>query len=331
MKKIFLFLFLIVTIISCEDKKIIASTNKSNAKETAKEIIYKGTGSVTQGFAETTIENIFICTGKGSRISGVGVIKDTSGNSWTVPGTNHFNEATKAFDLYNECTAITPNGLSEIDLNSVPIFEVDSDGEIITGFIFADNYFELYINGKLIAVDPVPFTPFNSNSVKFKVKTPYTIAVKLIDWEENLGLGSENNRGKDFHPGDGGFIASFSDGTVTNNKWKAQTFYTAPISYLSCLSEIGEKRISSNCNIDSVDDGAAFYGIHWEIPANSFDVNFNDSQWPNATTYTEEVIGVNNKKAYMNFIEKFSGAGAEFIWSTNVVLDNEVIVRYTVE
>ncbi len=33
----------------------------------------------------------------------------------------------------------------------------------------------------------------------------------------------------------------------------------------------------------------------------------------------------------MNFIEKFRETGAEFIWSTNAVLDNEVIVRYRVE
>ena len=331
MKNKFLFLFLIVAIISCRKKNTDSLIGDSNSKETTKDIIYKGTGSVTQGLAETQIKNIFICNQKGSRISGVGEIKDASGNSWTVPGIHHFNETTKAFDLYNECSNVTPNNLSEINVNSIPIIEIDSDGEIITGYLFADNYFELYINGKIIAVDPVPFTPFNSNIVKFKVKTPYTIAVKLIDWEEHLGLGSENNRGTDFHPGDGGFIASFSDGTITNEKWKAQTFYTAPISDLSCLSEIGEQRISSNCNIDGVNDGTAFYGIHWKIPETSFDVNFNDSQWPNATTYTEEVIGVNNKKAYMNFIEKFSGTGAKFIWSTNVVLDNEVIVRYKVE
>ncbi|MBF4391740.1 hypothetical protein EAY32_28175, partial [Vibrio anguillarum] len=78
------------------------------------------------------------------------------------------------------------------------------NGEEITGYIFADNYFELYINGQLVAVDTVPFTPFNSSIVKFKVNKPYTIAVKVIDWEENLGLGTEDNRGKAFHPGDGG-------------------------------------------------------------------------------------------------------------------------------
>lgn len=296
-----------------------------------KDLNYKGTGSITQGLAETKIESLLESNEKGSRIAGVGEIKDFEGNTWIVPGAIHFAETPKAFDLYNESSGVTPNSLSEVDVSAVPVAEIDSDGEIITGYIFADNYFELYINGNLIAVDPIPFTRFNSNIVKFKVKTPYTIAVKVIDWEENLGLGSENNRGKNFHPGDGGFIASFSDGTVTNDNWKAQTFYTAPVKDLSCLNEVGEKRLSSDCSTDGVDDGNDFYGVHWKVPENAFAVEFDDSQWPNATTYTEDVIGVNNKKAYMNFIEKFSGAEAEFIWSTNVVLDNEVIVRFKVE
>lgn len=326
-----MFLFLSLTILCCKYKTANSSSDESNAIVIAKDQKYSGTGSLTQGLAETQIKNLISCNQKGSRTAGIGEIKDVSGNSWTVPGTNHFNEAIKAFDLYNECSTVTPSNLSEIDVNSIPIAEIDSDGEIITGYLFADNYFELYVNGKLIAVDPEPFTPFNSNIVKFKVKTSYTIAVKLIDWEENLGLGSEKNRGKDYHPGDGGFIASFSDGTITNNKWKAQTFYTAPISDLGCLTEFGEKRLSSDCSTDGVNDGTAFWGVHWKIPDKSFDTAFDDSQWPNATTYTEEVIGVNNKKAYINFIEKFSGTGAEFIWSTNVVLDNEVIVRYKVE
>ena len=30
----------------------------------------------------------------------------------------------------------------------VPVVEVDKDGEVVTGFMVADNYFELYINGK---------------------------------------------------------------------------------------------------------------------------------------------------------------------------------------
>ena len=85
--------------------------------------------------------------------------------------------------------------MSEVDLNKVPVVEVDKDGEVVTGFMVADNYFELYINGKLIGVDATPFTPFNSHVVRFRVKRPYTIAVLGQDWEFKLGLGVEIFRG----------------------------------------------------------------------------------------------------------------------------------------
>ncbi|RKF18685.1 hypothetical protein DBZ36_09805 [Alginatibacterium sediminis] len=292
---------------------------------------YRGSASITQGVAQTLESNLFECENGRSRIAGIGEIKDSEGQIWTVPAENHFATAPKAIDLYEECANITPQSLAKVDEASVPVAEVDSDGEEITGYIFADNYFELYINGTLVAVDTVPFTPFNSSIVKFKVKKPYTIAVKVIDWEENLGLGTEDNRGKEYHPGDGGFIASFSDGTVTGSDWQAQTFYTAPIYDLTCLTEVESKRLSETCTIEGTDHGEKAYAAHWETPSNWMAKEFNSSSWPQATLYSEDEIGVNNKKAYMNFIEKFSGAGASFIWSTNVVLDNQVLLRYQVK
>jgi hypothetical protein len=102
---------------------------------------------------------------------------------------------------------------------------IDPDGQVITGFIFADNYFELYVNGHLVAVDAVSFTSFNSSVARFIAKRPITYAVRLVDWKKNLGLGSENNRGIKYHAGDGGFVANCSDGTKTDSSCMAQTFY----------------------------------------------------------------------------------------------------------
>lgn len=292
---------------------------------------YNGTASLTQGRAKTVVSNLFECENGRSRVAGIGEITDSDGKVWIVPAENHFTTAEKAVDLYEECANITPKGIAEVDEAAVPVAVIDSDGEEVTGYIFADNYFDLYINGQLVAVDTVPFTPFNSSIVKFKVNKPYTIAVKVIDWEENLGLGTEDNRGKAFHPGDGGFIASFSDGTVTNSDWQAQTFYTSPIYDLTCLSEVGGKRLSETCTTEGTDNGENAYAAHWATPDNWMNRAFDSSLWPQATQYSEDEIGVNNKKSYMNFIEKFSGAGASFIWSTNVVLDNEVLLRYEVK
>jgi len=292
---------------------------------------YKGSASITQGQATPIVSNLFDCANGRSRSAGIAEITDTEENTWTVPGRNHFTTAPKATSLYEKCTNNTPQNLNDVDDASIPVVVIDPDGEEITGYIFADNYFELYINGTLIAVDEVPFTPFNSSIVKFKVRKPYTIAVKAIDWAENLGVGTENNRGKSHHPGDGGFIASFSDGTVTNSEWNAQTFYTAPIYDLNCLNEIKTQRLSQDCATAGTNHGENAYAAHWKIPEDWTSKDFNSNSWPQATLYSEEEIGVKNKKAYMNFIEKFSGAGAHFIWSTNVVLDNEVLFRYEVQ
>lgn len=312
-----------LSLVGCSQASLpVSSSNLSD---------YQGSGAISQGPARTVIDNLYECERGRARIAGVGEIEDVKGNTWVVPGVNHFTSAPISTDLHNECEGYKPDSLNQVDLNKVPVVEVDADGEVITGYIFADNYFELYINGTMVGVDAVPFTQFNSSVVKFKVKKPYSIAVKVIDWEENLGLGSESNRGSNYHPGDGGFIASFSDGTITNSDWQAQTFYTAPIYDLTCAKDIGSKRVSSSCSTQGVDDGRNAYALHWAVPSDWQSAGFNSSHWPSATTYTESVIGVDNKDAYMNFREKFAGSGAQFIWSTNVVLDNEVLLRYQVK
>lgn len=159
----------------------------------------------------------------------MGSITALDGTVWTVPSATPFATSPKAPDLYNETVGVTPTNIAAVNLNAVPIVEIDPDGEVITGYLFADNYFELYVNGVLVRVDPVPYTPFNSCVVKFKAKRPITYAVRLVDWEENLGLGTELNGGNPNYAGDGGFMASFSDGTVTGPNWKAQSFYISPL------------------------------------------------------------------------------------------------------
>lgn len=290
---------------------------------------YTGSAHVIKGKAEVKVENLFTCENGNSRPSPLG-IQTLNGKEFVVPSHVQYEEKNFVNNLYDECSNTTPNSLAEVDLSTVPIVEIDKDGEVITGYIFADNYFELFINGKLVGVDAVPFTPFNSNIVKFKVKKPYDIAIKAVDWEENSGLGSERNRGKKYHPGDGGLIASFSDGTITNSHWKAQTFYTSPIYDLSCVEEVGNERITKDCSTSGSNEYVETYSLHWDIPL-SWESNEDYLSWPKSVQYTEDEIGVDNKKAYMNFQEQFSGSGASFIWSSNLVLDNLVLFRYHVK
>lgn len=299
---------------------------------------YTGTASVTQGFATTTVSNIYPA---GQRIAGLGTITSKDKKDWIVPAEVNYTNMSFPFapDLSNpDGTKHTTASEALAAFNDADIVEIDAVGDVITAYIFGDNYFELYVNGIPIGKDTIPFTQFNSHILKFKVSKPFTIAMKLVDWEENLGLGSEKNRSYQYHPGDGGMVAVFHDAdgnsiATTGSEWKAQTFYTAPIKDLSCPTENGTIRSTSSCDAIGVNDGSAFYGLHWELPSDWMKVNFDDTTWPDATTYTNETIGVNNKPAYTNFTDVFDASSddAEFIWSSNVILDNEVIVRYTVK
>ena len=322
---------LVIVLMACNNGKQATQTNWDN---------YKGTASVSQGSATVIIENIFECDRGRKAPIGTSIAHDSS--SWTVPALVNFNDNSFPFasDLFNPCSHVEYNNATEAiqALDGSDIVEIDKDGELITAFIFADNYFEMYINGIPVGKDNVPFTQFNSNVIRFKVKKPFTIAMKLVDWEENSGLGSESNRGKEFHAGDGGMVAVFKDTSnaiiaTTNSNWKAQTFYTSPLKTLSCAKEEGTLRLSQDCNTEDSDDGSSYYALHWKTPTDWQTQSFDDSNWPNANEYSNETIGVDNKPAYTNFVDVFDNNqnDAQFIWSTNVILDNEVIVRYTVK
>ncbi len=297
---------------------------------------YKGTGSVSQGVGKTTTANLFP---SGMRVAGLGTITSTDNKTWTVPAEVNFTNASfpTASDLNNSYVsghsyASTSAALAGLTGTS-DIVTVDATGDIYTVFIFADNYFEMYVNGIPVGKDPVPFTNFNSNIVRFKAKKPFTIAVKCVDWEENLGIGTEDGT----KVGDGGFVATIRDATnkivaVTNNTWKAQTFYTAPVADLACLTESGTNRLSSTCATQNASITAS-YGVHWTIPNDWFSTAFDDSAWQAATLFTNATVGVDNKPSYTSFTDVFDNASndATFIWSSNLLLDNLVLLRKKIE
>ncbi len=299
---------------------------------------YSGTGSVTEGLASTTTENLY---SKGVRVAGIGSITASDGTVWTVPAEVNFTNTNfpTASDLYNPDGNKYENSAAALSaFNPSNIIEIDAIGEVITGYIFADNYFELYINGVAVGKDAIPFTDFNSHIVKFKVSKPFTIAMKLVDWEERLGLGCETNKLKKYHPGDGGMVAVFKDAignTIckTDADWKAQTFYIAPIKDFGCITENGTARNSSNCNTSDVTNGSGYAALHWKVPTDWMTKSFDATSWPNATTYSNSTIGVEGKSAYTSFTDIFDDVknDAEFIWSSNIILDNEVIVRKIVQ
>src|SRR5260221_10115074 len=127
------------------------------------------TRMVTQGLAKTVDENLFQCgVPLGNyRASPVGTITADDGTVLDVPAQTAYKTGPKLADLFNGCNKTTPEKFSAVNPEAVPVVEIDPDGEVVTGYIVGDNYFELYVNSKLIGVDPIPYTPFNSVIVRF--------------------------------------------------------------------------------------------------------------------------------------------------------------------
>ena len=146
-----------------------------------------------------------------------GEITTADGSVWDVPGP--ITDGATLVDVYNECTLGGDNPDFESELSTIV---VDDDGTELTAHLFGDNYFELYANGRFIGRDAVGFTPFNAHAARYRVSYPITYAALLVDWEGYLGIGLEDTRNR-FHIGDGGFIASFSDGAKNRPRMEVQS------------------------------------------------------------------------------------------------------------
>lgn len=164
--------------------------------------------------------------------------------------------------------------------------------------VYADNWFMLYVNGRLVAVDSIQFTPHNVVSVDFLPEYPMTIAVLAKD-------NADPKTGMEYGTsiGDAGLCIKFADGTVTNATWKAKNFFHGPV------------------NGDTANPKV----IQENLPANWWAVDFDDSTWKNAKEYTVEEV--DPKQPY--FENDFEGA--KFIWTDDIALDNTVIFRTKVE
>jgi hypothetical protein len=173
-----------------------------------------------------------------------------------------------------------------------------SMNDTIKANVYADNWFILYINGELVAVDSIKFIPHNVVSVDILPTYPMTIAVMAKDnADPKTGMEYANT-----NIGDAGFILKFGDGTVTGAQWKAKKFSWGPID-----------RDTKNPRVEII-----------SIPENWYAVDFDDSAWGRAREYTEEQVGP--KQPFFEHDFK----GAKFIWTDDIELDNTVIFRHKV-
>ncbi|MEM9161282.1 MAG: hypothetical protein AAGB46_19730, partial [Verrucomicrobiota bacterium] len=155
-------------------------------------------------------------------------------------------------------------------------------GDTVRVNVYADNWFKLYINGKLVAVDSIAFMPHNIVSVDILPEFPMTIAVMAKDnADPQTALEYKNT-----HIGDGGFILKIGDDIVTDSSWKAKNFFHGPLG--------GDKQ---NPKVE-----------YTPIPKNWHAIDFDDRSWTNATEHSE--YAVRPKSPFYDHDFK----GAKFIW-----------------
>ena len=170
--------------------------------------------------------------------------------------------------------------------------------DAIKASVYVDNWFMMYINGKLVAVDPIDFIPHNQVNLDILPEYPMTIAILAKD-------NADPKTGLEYgdHIGDAGLILKFADGTVSNAKWKTKVLFTGPL-----------------------DRDVQHPRVHYEpTPEHWYAMDFDDSSWGPATEYTEERVRPDGNYVAEDF------TGAKFIWSGDLDLDNTVLFRYRVE
>ena len=187
-----------------------------------------------------------------------------------------------------------------------------------TAEVWADNWFSLYINGKLVGQDSVAITTeksFNSDRITFTASYPFTIAMVTKDFKQNdTGLeyiGTDRQQ-----MGDGGFVAQFTDTSTgkvvayTNSSWRGLVVHQAPLNVSCEKSKTPDTECTSRISAE---------------PAGWSESSFNDGSWPTASTYSKEQVGV--KDGYNNISWS---SNAQIIWTSDLEIDNTILWRYVV-
>lgn len=243
------------------------------------------------------------------------------------------------------------SGTSSSPPPSPPPSGSSSSLETITGTIYCDNTFEFYFNGRLIATDPLDFTPHQAVSVSFEYDgtSDKVYAIMCQDYASDTGYEYiETNRPQ---LGDGALIAEFSDGTKTSSAWRQYV-----VGYGPTDASVAAGCSSTNLGVCAVEDRGT--------PSDWYSVSFDDTAWDTATEYTANDAGWGRTPTWENSecctsISPLNrgelgcsmlGSGqsvsvlesecidpenhpwssdASFIWGSDMDRDNKMLFRYT--
>ena len=181
--------------------------------------------------------------------------------------------------------------------------------------VWADNWFALYANGKLVGEDSVPITTersFNAETIKFTATYPLTIGLVAKDFTQDASgleyIGSPRQQ-----IGDGGIVAQIKEVksgkvvTATSSTWKSFTINTAPLNP-TCVTS---SKPSTDCQSSTLN-----------VPTGWNTASFKDASWKSATQCSPQDVGVKDGYLTINW-----SPSAKLVWSSDLKLDNTVLLR----
>ena len=192
--------------------------------------------------------------------------------------------------------------------------------ETFSADVWADNWFEMRIDGEQVAEDSVPITTersFNAESFDFQAERPFVIGLVAKDFKENdtgleyIGTGRQQM-------GDGGVIVQIKDAAgatiaVSNSDWQCLVIHTAPL----------DKSCEGAANPVAGDGACAFEVM--DEPDGWDQAGFDASDWPQASTFTEREVSPKDGYDRIDWV-----ADAQLIWGPDLEQSNTVLCRLTV-
>lgn len=193
--------------------------------------------------------------------------------------------------------------------------------ETFSADVWADNWFELRVDGVVVGEDSVSITTersFNSESFQFEAERPFVLGLVAKDFKENdTGLEYIGSRRQQM--GDGGVILQIMDATgdtvaVSNTGWQCFETHFAPLQK-SCEDLDDPVAGEGACGFEAYDEPAG-----WDA------AGFDASNWANARAYSES--DVSPKDGY----DRISwDRSAQIIWGSDLEQTNTILCRLTIE
>ena len=232
------------------------------------------------------------------------------------------------------------------------LFACQSESKTVKGTIYANNEARFWVNGELIAEDPVPIIPINAFNVSFEIpdKGAVTFGIEGLDWADHRGLEFDGRC-----VGSGVMRAIFDNGVATNSSWKCWTYNYGPVNWRPCYAvpEIDSSlKVFPGCSMNSSPVLDDCFARILDIPEGWSTNDFDDSVWQNAVEWDESYVGwlgppagcsvpgtyVStdvgpdgvNMTCGQNINWSAYGNEGKFIWREDLQLDNHVLCRYTI-